>query len=367
MTPRQRFPFSGQAAKEAQGNSGDGRLASTLGQFPQAVGQAAAVAAPAIPPMAAPAAPSIGPVPVALDGLPTLPEQTAAMLGRPPSGTEAPSALVGKTTTVIAPPVGSPPKKRRGRIVLSVVLIVLVALVGAGVAGYFAFGTQVRVLLTARDFCSAVERQNYGTAYSYFSSELQQQVPRNAFLAISTRGDTLEGKVTNCTASGVDVGASGQSATVHAVVTRALSGDTHEDLQLALIGGSWKISAPPDPLLLPLTTAYTFCQDLVNGDFNGAFQLFSLQTQQKVGNSLVFEGILAGSRIVTGSVKDCQATSVSLSANQQSLTVKSAILFQHFPNIDSQLDEVQDSPGHWSVQKLTLLVLGVSVTVPPGA
>jgi hypothetical protein len=260
-----------------------------------------------------------------------------------------------------------PSVKRRGRRILLGVVVTVAVLVTAGGVGYAVFSPQIGALLAARDFCTAIQSQNYSKAYEALAPDLQRRVPRDAFITISTRGDDLEGQVTDCSVSGVDVSADRQSVALHAVVSRARTGQARNTLDLAYSNGAWKISSPPDPLLMPLTTAYLFCQSLTRQHYDAAFQLLAVATQAKLGNSLAFQAVLNVSHIVTGSIKDCQVSSVALSGNQESLTVKSTLLFEHFPNLDTQLIEVQESPGAWSVSKLTLYVLGQPVTIPSGA
>jgi hypothetical protein len=245
------------------------------------------------------------------------------------------------------------------------ILVVLLA-TGAGI-GYVIFGPQIGALAAARDFCQHVEQKNYAAAYNAFTPDLQQRVPRAAFLAISTRADALEGPVIGCSENGIDVSSDRQSATIHAVVTRTLQGQSHEDLVLSYQSGRWQIAEPPDPLLLPLTTAYFFCQDLEQQKYQAAYGLLSLSTQAKVGNSLLFQTLFTASHIVTGNLKDCQVASVALSEDGQQLTIASALMFQHFPSLTAQLVEVEESPSTWAVQKLTISALGVSLNVPPGS
>jgi len=274
------------------------------------------------------------------------------------------------TTFLPPPPVGlstSAKPRRRGRRILVAVGIVMLLLAAAAGAGYLVFSPQIGALLAARAFCQEVEQHQYTAAYSDFTPDLQQRVPRAAFVTISTRGDALEGPVIGCSLSGVDVTSDRQNVVINSVVTRSLQGQTHQDLDLTLLGGHWKIAQPPDPLLLPLTTAYLFCTDLEQQNYTAAFGLLTIQTQAKVGNSLLFQGIFTASHFVTGNLKDCQVASATFSANQQQVLVASTLVFQHFPSLTSQVVLSQDTPGAWAVQRLALTVLGFSVDVPPGS
>lgn len=272
---------------------------------------------------------------------------------------------------MVPPPVALPtrgqPHRRRGRRVLIVVAIFLLLLAAAVGVSSVVFSPQIGALLAARGFCQDIEQHQYAAAYAYFTPDLRQRIPQDAFETISARGDTLEGPVIGCSINGIDVSSDRQNVVIYSVVTRSVQGQTRQDLDLSLQAGQWKIAEPPDPLLLPLTTAYLFCQDLEQQNYTAAFGLLSIQTQAKVGNSLLFQGIFTASHVLTGNLQDCQVASVSTSASQQQVTVASTLVFQHFPSIASQVMLTEDSPGSWAVQRMALTVLGFTVTVPPGS
>jgi hypothetical protein len=263
------------------------------------------------------------------------------------------------------------PGPRRGRRILRRILliagIVIILLAAAAGVGYAVFSPQIGALLVARDFCQHVEMKDYAAAYDEFSPDVQRRVPRADFLTISTRGDALEGSVIGCSVIGIDMSSDRQSVTIHSTVTRSLQGQSREDLVLSLEAGRWKIAEPPDPLLLPLTTALSFCQDIEQQNYTAAFGLLSVRTQAKVGNSLLFQGIFTASHFVTGNLKDCQVTSVALAASGAQLMVASTLVFEHFPSLTAHLVEVEESPGNWAVDTLTFFALGFTINVPPGS
>ncbi len=212
--------------------------------------------------------------------------------------------------------------RRRLLIIGAAVIGVLII---AGIFLYLSFSAEIGALLAANDFCTAVKQQDYPKAYTYFSPGLQQQVTRDAFITISTKGDALQGKVTDCSAASVDVALGGQSVVVHSVITRSKIGKQHSDIQLSLINGKWKISSSPDPLLLPLTTAYYFCQDAIAQQYAAAYQYFSPDLQQQVSRD-AFITISQGSDNLNGKVTDCKVSSVSLISDHKALSVQSTIV-----------------------------------------
>jgi hypothetical protein len=77
-------------------------------------------------------------------------------------------------------------------------------------------------LQTVTSFCTAVQTQDYTTAYSYLSPSLQQQYSQSQFTQDNQNHDNTQGQVTQCSAQGVpNVTASGAAITV--MVTRTLA------------------------------------------------------------------------------------------------------------------------------------------------
>jgi len=201
----------------------------------------------------------------------------------------------------------------------------LVALIAGGVVAYLSFSAQIGALLAARDFCTAVQHQDYPKDYSFFAPQLRAQIPQDAFITISTKGDELQGKVQDCSASGVDVALGGQSVVVHSTITRAIIGKQKNDIHMALVGGAWKISEAPDPLLLPLTAAYRFCEDAKAQRYGDAYQLLAPALQAQVSRD-AFTTISAGSDRLNGKVTACNVTGVEAAADHKAVTVHSSVV-----------------------------------------
>jgi hypothetical protein len=212
----------------------------------------------------------------------------------------------------------------RKRLLIGIGALVAV-LVVVGAVAYNMFAAQINGLLAARDFCTAVQHQDYAKAYSYFAPQLRKQVPEDAFTTISRNGDDLQGRVVDCTASGVDVAIAGQSVVVHSVITRSIVGKQKNDVHLALVNGAWKISSSPDPLLLPMTSAYEFCENLKAQRYPDAYAYLSDTLQKQVSRE-AFVTILTGSDGLYGKVTACNVAKVTLSRDQSSVAVQSTVV-----------------------------------------
>jgi hypothetical protein len=60
-----------------------------------------------------------------------------------------------------------------------------------------AFGASVTLV----DFCTAMQQQDYATAYAQFSTDLQGRVTEDEFTSNATKLDADQGRVTNCSTS----------------------------------------------------------------------------------------------------------------------------------------------------------------------
>jgi hypothetical protein len=115
---------------------------------------------------------------------------------------------------------------------------------------------------------------------------------------------------------------------------------------------------------LPLTTAYYFCQDLKAQDYSSAYKLMSASAQAKLGSPLALQLAIGASQIVTGKLTGCQVTSVAFSSDRRALTVHSTLSFDRSQPLPSTVNEVIDSNGAWRVDRLTIVLLGIPISIP---
>jgi hypothetical protein len=149
-----------------------------------------------------------------------------------------------------APP-QQPKRSRRGLwIALAIIggLIVLsCAVCGiffvAGI-GFFA-KTVAGPAITVNQYYSAVEKQDYNTAFSYISTNLTasngQTLTQQIYTVAAQGLDTLKGKVTNYSVGNVST--SNNVASVTVSVTRGSAAPYDVHLQLQQVNGAWKITS----------------------------------------------------------------------------------------------------------------------------
>jgi hypothetical protein len=168
----------------------------------------------------------------------------------------------------IAPP---PPRKDNTRTVYVIVGVVVAALVVLCAAGGVLFSTlgnaaqhSLSNLLssgTADEFCLDEQDQNYSSAYTLLSANLQQQYSQSQFTQDGQQHDSSLGTITNCTPSGT-ASVTGQTATLTVSIERTLTptpdasgtvsppqtSDSSGQIMLVEVSGRWLVN-DVDPTL----------------------------------------------------------------------------------------------------------------------
>jgi hypothetical protein len=148
-------------------------------------------------------------------------------------------------------PPQQPRKSRRGLwIALGIIAGVIVLGCGAcgilSVAGIGFFAKTIAgPAITVNQYYSAVEKQDYNTAFSYISTNLTasngQTLTQELYTTASQGLDTLKGKVTNFSVGSVSTNNNVASVTVSVTRGSAAPYDVH--LQLQQVNGAWKITS----------------------------------------------------------------------------------------------------------------------------
>jgi hypothetical protein len=193
------------------------------------------------------------------------------------------------------PPTAFPPRKPR-RPGLWIAL--------GGIAfGALSYANRSTPTKTLNAFCSALKLGDYHTAYNQLSSGLQAKFVSEAEFKAGFSNNGGLGKITDCTVSNVDDGAG------TGTISYALSGGTASklvvDYTLINENGSWKINAqhPRSSASLTLTT---YCNALVMGDYQTAYNQFSSAAQSQIGTEAQFATIATSTR-----VKNCSVSNVN--------------------------------------------------------
>jgi hypothetical protein len=147
-------------------------------------------------------------------------------------------------------PPQQPQKSRRG-LWIALAIIAGVIVLGCAVCGIFFvagigfFAKSVALpAITVNQYYSAVEKQDYNTAFSYISTNLTtngQNLTQELYTTTAQTLDAAKGKVTNFSVGNVSTTNNVASVTVSVTRGNAAPYDVH--LQLQQVNGSWKITS----------------------------------------------------------------------------------------------------------------------------
>src|SRR6266581_867509 len=191
-------------------------------------------------------------------------QQTQSQYGQPPYGQQwgqqppqdyAPTQYVAPAYGAQPAPGYMPPQQpgrsRRGLwIALAIIggLIVLSCAV-CGVlfvtgVGFFA-KTVVGPAITANQYYSAVEKQDYNTAFSYTNLTVLngQNLTQELYTTTAQALDTAKGRVTNFSVGNISLNNNNNAASVTVSVTRGSASPYNVQLQLQQVNSSWKITS----------------------------------------------------------------------------------------------------------------------------
>ena len=318
------YPY-GQPPAPGMGGQTAGDAPTVQSGYPQLVDPSMplnpyAPAAPSQPmyPYGQPAAPSQPLSPMSPYGMPTAPSQPMYPYGMP-----------GMPSQGFQPPAAPKPKKsRRGLVIGLVIAVIVLALLGGGVAyganQYAAPGN------AAKQFCSALQTQDYTTAYGMLSSSLKAKYTSDQFTLGSKTLDQVEGDVTGCKqAAGNSYNYSlfGSTATITSVITRAQSGNLTGQLHLVNENG-WKVSGIDTSLLgvnlNSLQAAAGFCAALQQKDYATAYSFFGSALQAQIKQSdFVAQGALHDQ--IDGPVTACGITAFGQGNSDSTTTMTVSI------------------------------------------
>lgn len=202
------------------------------------------------------------------------------------------------------PPVQEPQQKpsRRG-LWIALSAIVGVLLIGAIVFGVIGYMNRSTPTKTLNAFCNALKGGNYQTAYNQLSSGLQAKFGSEAQFATGYSTNAGLGKITGCTVGNVDDGAG------TGTLSYSLSGGSSSSLVVDYIlideNGASRINAQ-HPRSNPSLTLTTYCNALVGGDYQTAYNQFSNTAQSQIGTEAQFASFATSLKL-----KDCTVSNVN--------------------------------------------------------
>jgi hypothetical protein len=193
------------------------------------------------------------------------------------------------------------PDRRGLWIALSAVIGVL--LLGAIVLGVFGYVNRSTPTKTLNAFCSALKSGDNPTAYNQLSSGLQAKFGSEAQFATGFSNNGGLGKIQNCTVNNVDDGAG--TGTINYTLTGGSASTLVVDYTLINENGASKINAQ-HPRSMPSLTLTTYCNALVLGDYQTAYNQFTSSAQGKIGTEAHFANDATSTKI-----KNCMLSNIN--------------------------------------------------------
>lgn len=224
---------------------------------------------------------------------------------------------------------GSPRKKSRRGLWITLGVIAAVLLVTCAGAGYAV--VQYTAPATAAGlFCGYLKTQNYAASYVLLDSTLRTSESQAQFAEANADLDRAEGILTNCkaaTGSNAYVySLGGSSATAVLVAQRANGGSFQGAVHLRKEGGSWKVAAL-DPTLLgvdlaALVSMDAYCTALQGQNYDAAYAMLSKDQQSKL-KSADYKQDGQWRDQIDGTISTCQVSGIGTgnSASISNLTV----------------------------------------------
>ncbi|MEO7001561.1 MAG: hypothetical protein ABI068_07145 [Ktedonobacterales bacterium] len=167
------------------------------------------------------------------------------------------------------------------------------------------FGATPASVQVVASYCTALQNQDYTTAYSLLGSTLQSGEQQSAYTATEQLHDTIDGKVTACSISTIFSGADDSHTSVQVSITRANLDAQTSPAVLGFESSAWKIqtldSTAEGRDVGPYQAGQQFCGDLKAGNYAGAYGLTSSGFQFAVSKSS-FISLFTG---FTGAVWSC--------------------------------------------------------------
>ncbi len=174
----------------------------------------------------------------------------------------------------------------------------MLSAIAFGTFGYVNRSTPTKTL---NAFCSALKIGDYHTAYNQLSSGLQAKFTSEAAFTAGFSNNGGLGKITDCTVSSVDDGAG--TGTISYVLTGGSASKLVVDYTLIDESSSWKINAQ-HPRSASSLTLTTYCNALVMGDYQTAYNQFSSAAQSQIGTEAQFASTATSTKIKSCSVSN---------------------------------------------------------------
>lgn len=259
----------------------------------------------------------------------------------------------------------SEPIRRLG-LLLGVVLVLLIS--AGGLYAYAASLASAPQHVMA-DYCSALKRADYPSAYSLLSGTAKTQQTEAQFVTDSRALDTLEGRVTGCSSSATEILTplsmlgSPRSLLFNATLTRAHAASGQIALTRDAVG--WHVAALSTSLLGidlgPLDLESALCSAFGQRSYNDAFRMLSTPYQREQGDANTFARAFGATLTITGCAPNLKTYKVN-GSDQKASDVSTLTVSVAQPSgspssftLPATLTFVREATG-WRVDSITPLL-----------
>lgn len=211
--------------------------------------------------------------------------------------------------------------------------VLLISAIAFGALGYVNRSTPTKTL---NAFCNALKIGDYPTAYNQLSSGLQAKFTSEAAFKAGFSNNGGLGKITNCTISNVDDGVG--TGTISYVLTGGSASKLVVGYTLIEENGSWKINAQ-HPRSAPSLTLTAYCNALVMGDYQTAYNQFTSAAQSQIGTEEQF-----ATSATSAKIKSCTLSNVN-----DATGIGTVIYLRGDGNTVSANETLSEENGSWKI------------------
>jgi hypothetical protein len=234
--------------------------------------------------------------------------------------------------------------------------IAWLAFVGVGLLTVVALAIRFVPVLgptgTAWGYCDDLTHARYADLYqAHFSTDLRAQISQAHFVAAEQLADHQAGPVANCDASPLNIVLVHSGAQAKVTEQRVHFAAVVTTLQLG--GGDWRITAFPDPAIVPFGTAQRFCDALAAGDYATAYGILAPAITAQLTQDR-YVGLEHFADQTNGKVTACAITQLTLDLPNHAATVHAQVMRQNGPpgGADVAITLAQGDAGAWTISTL---------------
>lgn len=189
-------------------------------------------------------------------------------------------------------------------------------------------GVNLNAIQATQAYCTALQGQDYTTAYSLLDPSLQAGTTASVYTTTEQLHDTINGKVTNCSITAVAQSNTDTNAGLTESITRANLAAQAGAVTLGGNGAKWLITqlatSAEGEDVGPYQVGVAFCADIANGNPTAAYALTSSRYQSTVTES----NFVAGETLPAGDSLTCgtpDLTTYQVSGSAASLTIPTTL------------------------------------------